>query len=71
MTLTGLLRRVWADESGATAIEYALICGIMSVALVAVAAAGGALDGMFDALYQIIDVLLEVNGGDAEPPVDG
>ena len=51
------LRRFWADESGATAIEYALICGIMSVALVAVAGVGGALDSVYDRVSEIIGAL--------------
>jgi Flp pilus assembly pilin Flp len=47
----------WADESGATAIEYTLICGIMTVALVAVAGVGGALDEIYEEMRQIIDAL--------------
>jgi pilus assembly protein Flp/PilA len=34
-TLTGLLRRFLSEAHGATAIEYALIAGIVSVAVVA------------------------------------
>lgn len=31
----GILKELWKDESGATAIEYALIAGLMAAALVA------------------------------------
>ena len=30
-----LFRRFWKNEGGATAIEYAFICGIVSIGLVA------------------------------------
>jgi pilus assembly protein Flp/PilA len=41
----------WMDRSGATAIEYGLIAGGISLAIVAaVFAFGGSLSGMFDKL---------------------
>jgi Flp pilus assembly pilin Flp len=56
-----LIRRFWANESGTTAIEYGLIVGIMSLALVAIAATGGALDGMYERVRLIIAA---IGGGD-------
>jgi Flp pilus assembly pilin Flp len=56
------IRSYWANESGATAIEYALICGIMGLAVISVAAAGGALDGLYEKLMQVVGAL----GGAAE-----
>jgi pilus assembly protein Flp/PilA len=46
-----LLRRFVRDESGSNALEYGLIVGLVSLAVVAGAgAAGTALGGMFNAL---------------------
>lgn len=53
MTFRTVLRRMLADESGATAIEYALICGIMGAALIAVAGTGGALTLLWDKLLAV------------------
>jgi pilus assembly protein Flp/PilA len=50
-------RRFLADEDGATAIEYALICGIMSVALIAVAGVGGALSEVYEKVREIVGAL--------------
>jgi pilus assembly protein Flp/PilA len=42
------LQRLIQDESGATAIEYGLIAGLVAVAIIAaLTALGGALDTMF------------------------
>jgi len=46
-----LLKKLWEDESGATAIEYGLIAGIMAALLVT--ALGGfseKLSGLFEAI---------------------
>jgi pilus assembly protein Flp/PilA len=43
------LKRFWTDESGATAIEYALLVGLLALALVGVLTGlSGALNGAFD-----------------------
>ena len=43
-----ILQRLIKDESGATAIEYGLIAGLVAVAIIAaLTALGGALDTMF------------------------
>ena len=34
--MTEILKELWRDESGASAVEYALIAGLMAAALVAV-----------------------------------
>lgn len=52
-----LIRRFWTNESGATAIEYGLIVGIMSTILVAVAATGGALEGMYERIRLIVTAI--------------
>jgi Flp pilus assembly pilin Flp len=61
----GLVRRFWSDQSAATAIEYALVCGIIAVAVVSIAATGGALDTMYnDKVARLIGAL--VGGGDGD-----
>ena len=47
-----MIRRFWADESGATAIEYALIVGIMSIVVVSIAATGGALTEVYERIRE-------------------
>ena len=59
-----LIRRLCADESGATAIEYALIVGIMSMVVISIAATGGALDSVYEKVSEIIAAM----GGGEEPP---
>ena len=47
--MTYLIARFGKDESGATAIEYGLIAGLISVAIIAaVLALGGDLKGIFE-----------------------
>lgn len=46
-----VLKRFWADESGATAVEYALIGVLVSVAILnGVALLSGNLNTIFDAV---------------------
>lgn len=46
-----MIKELWRDESGATAIEYALIAGLMAAALiVAISAFSDQLKDLFDAL---------------------
>ena len=41
------IRKFWADETGATAIEYGLIAGLVSVAAIAaLTAMGGSLQNI-------------------------
>lgn len=44
------LRRLWKDRAGATAVEYALIAGLVALAIVgAVAAVGSGVGALFGA----------------------
>jgi pilus assembly protein Flp/PilA len=58
-----LIRRIGRDESGATAIEYGLIVGIMSVVIVGIAAAGGALDAVYDRVSDIVAAMSDSGAG--------
>ena len=58
-----LIRRFCTDDTGATAIEYGLICGIIAVALTSIAATGGALEGIYDRMSAIIGALGGGNDG--------
>lgn len=60
--------RFRADEKGATAIEYGLICGIIAVALVTIAATGGALDSMYN--NKVANVIAALGGGGDDPDGD-
>ena len=57
MTKQTRIRRFRSDESGATAIEYALLCAIMSIALAAVAGSGGAVEDIYIWVRQLIPAL--------------
>ncbi|TVR08774.1 MAG: Flp family type IVb pilin [Salinarimonadaceae bacterium] len=60
--MTPLFRRFASDESGATAIEYALVASIVSVAIVAsMTNLGSATINLYDFL---IDNLVDPGGGD-------
>jgi pilus assembly protein Flp/PilA len=49
--MMNIFARFWEDKSGATAIEYGLIAGLISVALITGATAlGGALNTRFNNL---------------------
>lgn len=50
-----LIRRYWACESGATAIEYGLIVGIISTVVMAIAATGGAVEALYNTMMQIAE----------------
>ncbi len=64
MRTKALIKRFLADEAGATAIEYALVLGIMSLAVVAIFATGGALDTLYsDRVSDLIDGLGGDGGG--------
>ncbi|MEW7007331.1 Flp family type IVb pilin [Lentilitoribacter sp. EG35] len=54
--MTNLIKRFTNDESGATAIEYGLIAGLIAVAIIAGAGTlGNALDNQFDDLATEIE----------------
>ncbi len=50
-----ILKRLWEDESGATAVEYGLIVGLMAAILVVVISKfGDKLKDLFDAISEKI-----------------
>jgi pilus assembly protein Flp/PilA len=51
------VRRFWSDESGATAIEYGLICAMISVVILGITAAGGGLQVTYNKLIAVITAL--------------
>lgn len=52
----GVLKNLYRDESGATAIEYGLIAALVSVASIgALTLMGGSLDEMFTAVSGQLD----------------
>lgn len=55
--------RFFADERGATAVEYALVCGIMAVAIFSVAATGGAVDRIYDVMMAVVVALGDAVSG--------
>ena len=55
-----MIERLLADESGATAIEYGLIVGIMALVVLGIAATGGALD----AVYTKVSLIVAAMAGD-------
>lgn len=48
------IKRICSDENGATAIEYALICAMIAVVVVGIAATGGALQGVYSKVSSLI-----------------
>jgi Flp pilus assembly pilin Flp len=51
------VERYLAGESGATAIEYALIVGIIATALIGIAATGGAVEALYNTMSVVADTL--------------
>ena len=45
--------RFIADESGATAIEYALLAGMIAVIVIGIFATGGATNALYESLLAI------------------
>ena len=49
MQLPTFLKKLWRDESGATAVEYGLIAGLVAIAcILALAAIGTSLKEIFE-----------------------
>jgi len=57
VSLASTVRSFWRDERGATAVEYALIGGIMMLAVIAIAGTGGALGTIYDRVSLLIAAL--------------
>ena len=51
------IRRFLADESGATAIEYGLICAMIAVVVISIAGVGGGLTITYNKLSAVIQAL--------------
>lgn len=73
----GVLKNLYRDESGATAIEYGLIAALVSVASIgALTLMGGSLDEMFTAVSGQLDTAVgnmpagAEGGGDPAPDPD-
>jgi pilus assembly protein Flp/PilA len=51
--MTGLMKSLWQDESGATAVEYGLMVALIAVAIVlTVGLVGGQLDTLFEGVRE-------------------
>jgi len=58
-------RRLRADDSGATAIEYALLAGLIAtVIIVAVGSLGRTLDGLFGETNTRLEAQIEASAGE-------
>ncbi len=62
--MMGILTELWRDESGATAIEYALIAGLMAAAVVA------AITTFSDSLKDLFSAIAE-KMGEAQEDLEG
>ena len=63
------LKTLWKDESGATAIEYGLIAGLVSVAAItALGAMGNSLENMFTFVSNELDGAVNGGGGGTPTP---
>ncbi len=51
------IRRLLADERGATAIEYGLICAMIATVVISIAGVGGGLTATYNKLKDIITAL--------------
>ena len=55
------LKRLCADDAGATAVEYALVAGGISIAIAVVAGALG--DTLVESYTDVLEALETANGG--------
>lgn len=46
--MIGFLKRFWSDRSGATAIEYGMICAVIGIVLL------GALSNLSDVIWNMM-----------------
>ncbi|XYK82531.1 MAG: Flp family type IVb pilin [Labrenzia sp.] len=58
--MKSIISRFAKDESGATAIEYGLIAGLLSVAIIAILVSMG---GSLTAIFNSIDTALKTGAG--------
>jgi pilus assembly protein Flp/PilA len=51
------ISRFWSDERGATAIEYGLICAMISLVVISMMSVGGGLTATYNKCKEIITAL--------------
>ena len=56
--LRGYLRRYFADESGASAVEYGLVVTILSLALLGIVGTGSSLAELYDTVVIKVAIAL-------------
>lgn len=57
------LVKFWKDEEGATAIEYALIAGLIAVVIIgALTALGGSIDNLFGIISDKVNAVVTADG---------
>ena len=59
-----MIRKFFADESGATAIEYAFVAGMMLLVVVGIASTGGSLTAVYQKVGSI-SAVIGIRGGGA------
>lgn len=57
MKLRILFTKFRSDEGGATAIEYGLVVGIISAAIIGIWGAGGTLSSLYDTIAAIVTAM--------------
>lgn len=68
LNLRFMLRRLVREEEGATAIEYALIAGLVAAVLVTVLTTlGGNIEDLFQAIADVIGGINVGSGGSSGP----
>ena len=59
-----MIRKFFADESGATAIEYGFVAGMMLLVVVGIASTGGSLTAVYQKVG-LISGVIGIRGGGA------
>jgi Flp pilus assembly pilin Flp len=62
-----MIRKFFADESGATAIEYGFVAGMVLLFAVGIASTGGSLTAVYQKVGSI-SAVIGIAGGGASPP---
>lgn len=59
------LKQFWNDEEGATAVEYALIVGLIAIAIIGtLEILGGQISSMFERIGEALDGVVPASEGD-------
>ena len=59
-----MITKFFADESGATAIEYGFVAGMMLLVVVGIASTGGSLTAVYQKVG-LISAVIAIRGGGA------